>query len=155
MTDVQTKQKYENPFASLSFISEIDFFSPFGSHVEGCSPDERPMLAQMRFKDMLRETVSHPEAVMNNCGDAIVLMLLTTGLPMEAIPTEYEVNEEMLTLTFFQHKEPEDRSLHYNVLTGHFLVLSRELPMYWRITEDTHVPDHHEESFFLELRRGL
>lgn len=155
VTHVQTEHKNENPFASLMFISEIDFFSPSGLHAENCAPDERPMLARFKFKEVLHQAVSQPETVMNKCGDAVILMLLTTGLPLEAIPTEYTVNEETLTLVFYQHKEPEDRPLHYNVLTGHFHVLFKEVHSYWRITEDTNAPDYYEAYSSLHLRRGL
>ena len=147
--------KSENPFASYQFISTIEFFSPNGLHVESCTPDTRPMLARITFKEILHYAVGHPETVMNDCSDAIVLTLLTTGLPLEAIPTEYRVDEERLTLTYYQHKAREDRLLHYNVLTGHFLVLFKELHTYWRISEDTAVPEYDEAFSFLHLRRGL
>ena len=133
---VPTNQKPRNPFTSYQLISAIQLFSPLGMHVKTCPTDKRPMLARITFKETLHRVAGNPEAVMNNSGDAIVLILLTTGLPLDAIPTEYRVDEEKLTLTYYQHKEPGDRLLHYNVLTGHLLVLYKELHSYWQISED-------------------
>jgi hypothetical protein len=151
---VSKHQKSLNPFASYQYISTIEFFSPYGVHVKTCPDDERPMLTRITFKESLRHVVSYPEGVMNNCGEAMTLVLLTTGFPLMAIPTEFIVDEEKLTLTYYQHEEPKDRPLHYNVLIGHFLVLFKELHSYWQISEDTAVPEH-EDSHPLFRSKNL
>jgi hypothetical protein len=150
---MHTHSKPQNPFTSFQAISAIEFFSPCGRHVENCSPNERPMLARILFRETLRYGGGSPETVMNNCGDGIVLVLLTTGLTLDAVPTDYTIDEETLTLTFYQHKEGENRLLHYSVLTGILLVLFRELHSHWQVSQDETVPEY-EEAFILRYPNG-
>lgn len=152
---MRVHQRQENPFAHYEFISAIELFSPYSLHVENCPIDEAPMLVRITFKEILRNEASRPEAIMEDCVKTIVLMMLTTGLPLDAIPSDYRVDGDRLTLTYYQHEGLRDRSLHYNVLSGYFLVLFRELHSHWRISEDTVIAEYDEIPTLAHSKRSV